>query len=115
MKEKTFENKVKKFLKEENCWYVKYWGGAPFTKAGIPDILTCVNGYFVAIELKSEKGKPSELQKWTKEEIRKSNGISVILYPTDFEIFKIFITSLKSVELPKFPDTQTMFDREEYK
>lgn len=24
--EKNFENKIKKFLDEQNCWYVKYWG-----------------------------------------------------------------------------------------
>jgi prophage antirepressor-like protein len=28
-----------KFLRVQNIWYVKYWGGGQFTKAGIPDIL----------------------------------------------------------------------------
>ena len=29
--EKNFENKVKKFLKDNGCWILKYWGGAAFT------------------------------------------------------------------------------------
>ena len=37
--EKNFENKVKKYLKEQGAWFIKYWGGAAFTKAGIPDPL----------------------------------------------------------------------------
>lgn len=39
--EKNFENKVKKFLKENGCWILKYWGGAAFTRSGIPDLLVC--------------------------------------------------------------------------
>ena len=29
--EKQFENKVKKFLENEKCWFIKYWGGAAYT------------------------------------------------------------------------------------
>ena len=64
-KEKNFENRVKAYLKEQGCWVIKYWGGGQYTKSGIPDLLACVNGTFVAIELKSETGKLSDIQKWT--------------------------------------------------
>ena len=37
--EKNFENKVKKFLKDKGAWVLKYWGGAAYTKSGIPDLL----------------------------------------------------------------------------
>lgn len=94
MNEKQFENKVKKFLKENNCWYVKYWGGSHFTRAGIPDILACVNGRFVAIELKGSSGKPTELQKYNIKKINESNGVGIILYPKDFERFKRLILDL---------------------
>lgn len=40
----------------------KYWGGAAYTKSGIPDILSCCNGKFLGIEVKAKNGKPSELQ-----------------------------------------------------
>lgn len=39
--EKNFEEKVKKYLKENGCWFLKYWGGGGFTKSGIPDLLVC--------------------------------------------------------------------------
>ena len=36
--EKNFENKVKTFLKGKGFWFLKYWGGAAYTKSGIPDL-----------------------------------------------------------------------------
>lgn len=95
--EKLFENRIKKFLKEQCCWYVKYWGGGQFTKSGIPDLLICCNGYFVAVEVKAENGKPSELQLWNIEEIKKAGGIAMVLYPNQFGDFKKIILSIKNV------------------
>lgn len=92
-KEKLFENKIKKFLKDNGCWFVKYFANA-FTQSGIPDILACVNGYFVAIEVKAENGKPSELQIYHQQKIKESGGIAYILYPKDFECFKKDIKKL---------------------
>lgn len=91
--EKLFEVKIKKFLKDNGCYYVKYFG-CTFTQAGVADILACVNGKFVAIEVKAENGKPSELQKYHQEQVKKSGGIAYILYPKDFEQFKKDITQL---------------------
>lgn len=96
-KEKNFENRIKKFLKEQGCYFIKYWGGGQFTKSGIPDLLICCNGYFVAVEVKAENGKPSELQLWNIEEIKKAGGIAMVLYPNQFEEFKKIIFSLKNV------------------
>jgi len=95
--EKLFENKIKKFLKDEGCWFVKYFANG-YTKSGIPDILACVNGYFVAIEVKGEKGKPSELQLWNVEKIKGAGGQALILYPKDFNSFKELIRKLKGGE-----------------
>lgn len=92
--EKTFENKVKKFLNEQGAWYVKFFANS-FTKTGVPDILACVNGYFVGIEVKAQNGKPSELQLHNIRKIRQAGGFAVILYPSAFEEFKQFIIDLK--------------------
>lgn len=59
--EKNFENRIKSFLKSNNCYFIKYWGGGEFTKAGVPDILACCNGKFLGIEVKAKNGKPSPL------------------------------------------------------
>ena len=95
--EKQFENKIKKFLKEQNCYYIKYWGGGQFTKSGVPDLLICCNSYFVAVEVKAENGKPSELQLYNIDEIKKAGGFAMILYPNQFDNFKKFIKLLKNV------------------
>lgn len=96
--EKSFENKIKKFLKDNECWFIKYWAGAAFTKSGIPDILACVNGYFLAIEVKGPKGEPSELQKYNIEKIQKAGGFGIIIRPDQFEDFKELIEYLASDE-----------------
>lgn len=92
--EKCFENKVKKFLESEGCWYIKYWAGSQFTKAGVPDILACINGHFVGIEVKAQNGKPSELQLYNIQKIRDAGGFAMVLYPSAFDRFKAFVKDL---------------------
>lgn len=92
--EKNFENRVKAFLKDQGCWFIKYWGGGQFTKAGVPDLLVCCNGHFLAIELKGPTGKPSPLQLHTIEEIKKAGGTALVLYPKDFDKFKELVKNL---------------------
>lgn len=92
--EKLFENQIKKYLKEQDCWYVKFFANS-YTKKGIPDLLCCVNGHFVAIEVKAANGKPSELQEWNIQKIKDARGIGIILYPKDFNKFKQLVQTLK--------------------
>lgn len=93
--EKQFEIKVKRYLNSlKNCWYVKYWGGG-MSKSGIPDLLCCINGIFISIELKASNGRVSELQKYNTKLINKANGIGIILYPEGFEEFKKIIKGVE--------------------
>ena len=93
--EKRFEERIKKFLKDEGCWFVKYWGGSQFTKSGIPDLLVCCEGYFIGVEVKATQGKPSELQLYNLKKIEEAGGCSVLLYPDQWELFKNFIYCIK--------------------
>lgn len=90
--EKQFENKVKRFLNEfpQKIWFTKIWGGG-YQKAGIPDLICCVNGIFISVELKGSIGRASELQKYNTNRINESGGIGIILYPEGFETFKNLI------------------------
>jgi hypothetical protein len=94
LKEKAFENKVKEFLKSQNCWVLKTWSNG-VQRAGVPDLLVCCNGYFLGVELKAEKGKPSDLQLWNIQKIREAGGIAIVLYPSGFERFKDIIKQLQ--------------------
>ena len=91
--EKIYENKIKSYLKSIGAYFIKTHGDR-FSKVGTPDILACVNGKFVAVEVKGEKGKPSELQLYHIEQIQKAGGYGITLYPQDFEKFKKDVESL---------------------
>ena len=94
--EKNFENRIKSFLKSNNCYFIKYWGGGEFTKAGVPDILACCNGKFLGIEVKAKNGKPSELQLYNLKKIDEAGGFAILLYPDDFKTFKTMIELIQS-------------------
>lgn len=85
--EKLYENKIKAYLKSKGAYFVKYFGCA-YTQAGVPDILCCYKGKFIAIEVKAEKGRVSELQKYNIEQIQKAGGVAFVSRPSDFEEFK---------------------------
>jgi hypothetical protein len=70
------------------------WAGAKYTKSGIPDILACVDGQFIAIEDKAKNGKPTLLQLVNLKKIRFSFGFGILLYPDDFENFKRFVLEM---------------------
>lgn len=62
--ETKLSQKVLTRLRAEGGWWVKIHGGV-FQVSGIPDILGCWKGRFVAIELKVGNREPTELQKNT--------------------------------------------------
>ena len=93
--EKSFENRIKKWLKDHNCYHVKFFANSR-TKIGVPDILASVNGYFVGIEVKSTNGKPSELQLYNIREIRKSGGYAWVVYPSGWETLEKYLLNMLS-------------------
>ena len=86
---------MKKYLKRHGAWYVKYWGGGAYTKAGVPDLLVCCEGVFLGVELKAAKGRPSELQIHELHKIRDSGGLAILLYPDDLTTFQNLIHAIK--------------------
>ena len=97
--EKNFENRIKKYIKARGGWYVKYWGSG-MTEAGIPDLLCCIDGRFVGIEVKAQNGRPSELQLWTIDKIREAGGIAFVLYPSAWKRFTAWVESGMEDDLP---------------
>lgn len=93
MTEKAFEIKVKRFLADSGCWFVKTWSNG-IQRAGIPDLIVCCHGTFLGVELKAEHGYPSALQIWNLDEIRKAGGIGIVLYPDQFKDFQELINYL---------------------
>ena len=100
MLEKSFETKLRKTITSRGGWVVKYLG-CGMSSAGTPDLLCCINGYFVAIECKSSVGKPTELQKIKLNQILASGGVGIVASPKNYDdvIKLIDYLTLKDVML----------------
>ena len=61
---------------------------------GIPDILTCVNGYFVGIEVKDTGGRPTDIQIQKIKKIRSAGGFAWVVYPGGWDELKEYLTVL---------------------
>ena len=79
MKEKSIENSIKSYLKTVPCLF--YWKehGGMYGTAGIPDLIICYRGRFIALEVKTEIGKPTVLQVMTIKKIKDAGGISTVV------------------------------------
>ena len=73
MRESSLVKKIQSYCKKNNIWCVKIWGGG-YQSGGIPDLILCVDGLFVAIETKVDDNKLSCLQEYNIKKIRQSNG-----------------------------------------
>jgi Holliday junction resolvase len=51
--------------------------------AGIPDIIACVNGRFVAFEVKTASGKATKLQEATIRKILNAGGVAAVVRSVD--------------------------------
>ena len=86
MLEKNITNQIMRYLKTvPYCFCWKQHGGQ-YGTAGIPDIICCLNGCFIAFEVKTETGKLTKLQESTIQKIKEAKG----------EAFKV--TSLTEVK-----------------
>ena len=74
MAERDIVAAIQRLLKKTpNCFSWKEHGGM-YGTAGIPDIIACIRGRFVAFEVKTETGKLSRLQEATLGRIRDAGG-----------------------------------------
>ncbi|GHU91784.1 hypothetical protein FACS18949_06380 [Clostridia bacterium] len=74
MLEKTIVATIMRYLKTvPNCFYWKEHGGQ-YGTAGLPDLICCINGRFVAFEVKTPVGKLTKLQEITIQRIKDAKG-----------------------------------------
>lgn len=85
--ETAFKNRIRPVLSGlANTWAVKI---QQLSISGTPDFLLCVNGRFVALELKRDaKARVTALQKHALQKIAAAGGLSLVAYPDNWsEIF----------------------------
>jgi len=80
--EKKVKDKVTAILRKHGAYYffpATYGMG----RAGVPDIIVCFNGLFIAIECKAGKGKTTALQDRELAAIKEAGGISTVINETN--------------------------------
>lgn len=77
------------FLKAHDIWYVRT-NSHGYGRKGIPDVLCCYQGRFVAIEAKVKPDKPSPWQERELAAIRASKGTALVIYDVA-ELGRVFI------------------------
>lgn len=92
--EKKVKDKVVAILKQEGAYYF-FPATHGFGRSGVPDVVACVNGYFLAVECKAGKNKPTALQIREIENIRHAGGVAVVVNETNWDMLPELIRKLK--------------------
>lgn len=83
MLEREIVAKIQKYLKETpNVFFFKEHGGQ-YGTAGIPDLICCYKGKFIAFEVKTDTGKATVLQRLTIRQIQNAGGYACIVRSVD--------------------------------
>lgn len=80
MSEAAIQNKIIKYLKSIGAYTIKT---ISTNRNGTPDILCCLNGKFIALEVKTNKGITSALQEHHIKEIKNCGGIAAVVRSVD--------------------------------
>lgn len=81
--ESTITSNIMKYLKTlDKCFCWKEHGGM-YGCSGIPDIICCYHGKFIAFEVKRPGNKPTKLQEKTIKDIQASGGQAFVVHSVD--------------------------------
>ncbi len=91
--EKDIQSEILLYLKGNKTHFgrggvwVNVHGGSPYMNAGLPDIIGCYKGRFVAFEVKRPGGRLTALQSRWLQKIRDVGGIAEVVYSREQVIF----------------------------
>lgn len=93
----TPESKVKSsvttILKKLGIYYFYPVTGG-YGSSGVPDIICCYNGVFVAIECKAGHNKPTPLQEAQMQKIRQAGGYTIVINEENVSILESWLLNL---------------------
>lgn len=75
MKESDIQRKIIRYIDSIGGYCLKV---IQASKAGVPDVVACVDGRFFGIEVKMPKGRVSQLQEYNLKKINESGGVGVV-------------------------------------
>lgn len=83
MKEKDLIKKISEYLKTVNDLFFWKEHGGQYGTAGIPDLIICYKGRFIALECKVGRNKPTILQEVTIKQILRAGGYAMVVRSVD--------------------------------
>jgi Holliday junction resolvase len=93
----TPEAKVKKkvvdVLKKYGAYYFFPATGG-YGRSGVPDIVSCYRGVFIAIECKAGNNKPTPLQEAEMGKIRKAQGFVLVVNETNISDVDVMLKDI---------------------
>jgi Holliday junction resolvase len=92
--EKRVKDKVVGILKDAGAYYF-FPATHGYGRSGVPDVVACVDGRFLAIECKAGKGKLSALQAREIQRIRHADGVAVVVNEENWDMLPELIRKLK--------------------
>ena len=93
----TPESKVKAKVVKLLAKYGVYYFFVPangYGRAGVPDIICCADGKFLAIECKAGTGKTTALQDREIEKIQSAKGHAIVARETNLDMLEFLIQEL---------------------
>jgi Holliday junction resolvase len=96
--EGAVKKRVVNVLKMHNVYYffpATYGMG----RSGVPDIICCVDGNFLAIECKAGRGKTTALQDYEIECIRRAGGTALVVNEDNVGAVSEFIRLTKNIKV----------------
>lgn len=92
--EKIVKDNVVAILKDAGAYYF-FPATHGYGRSGVPDIIVCIGGRFLAIECKAGKNKPTALQVREIENIRLAGGMAVVVNEENWELLRDLVRKLK--------------------
>ena len=92
--EKRVKTKVEAVLKNEGAYYF-FPATHGYGRSGVPDIIACVNGRFLAIECKAGGNKPTALQTREIENIRIAGGVAVVANEENWDEVRLLMREMR--------------------
>lgn len=92
--EAAVKHEVQKLLKElEVYFFTPVTGG--YGRSGVPDLVCCMDGRFLAIECKANGNKPTPLQNREMDLIRAAKGIAMVVREDNVEDVRLTIRQMR--------------------
>jgi len=89
--------KITQVLRDEGVYYF-FPATHGYGRSGVPDIVCCVGGAFLGIEVKAGKNKPTALQTRELEAIRRCGGVAVVANEENWDMIRPLVRQLSSKE-----------------